>query len=49
MARPIRQLVERYVVEMVPALEPGECWQRDKVSARDVAGFAVALAKVCAS
>jgi hypothetical protein len=34
MARPIRQFLERHVVEAVRALEPGECRHRYEVSAR---------------
>jgi len=49
MARPMRQLVERHIVEVIRALEPGECRHRDKISARHIVGFAVALADVGAS
>ena len=49
MARPMRQLVERNVVEVIRAVEPGECRHRDKISARHIVGLAVALADVGAS
>ena len=38
--------MERHVVEVIRSLEPGECRHRDKIPARDVAGFAVTLADV---
>jgi len=41
--------VERNVVEVIRAVEPGECRHRDKISARHIVGLAVALADVGAS
>ena len=49
MARPMRQFVKCHVVEVIRALEPGECRHRDKISARHIVGLTVALADVGAS
>ena len=46
MARPMCQFVERHVVEVIRALEPRECRHRDKIAARHITGFTVALADV---
>jgi hypothetical protein len=40
------EFVECHVVEVIRAFERHECRHRDKISARDVAGFAVAFADV---
>jgi len=47
--RPVGQLMERRVIEMICALESLECGHRDKIAARHVEGFAMALADVSAS
>jgi hypothetical protein len=49
MARPMRQLVECHVVEVIRALEPCECRHRDKIPARDIKCLAVTLADISAS
>src|ERR1700722_1950213 len=46
MARPMRQFVERHVVEVIRALEPGESWHRDEIAARHVESFTASLAYV---
>ena len=46
MARPMGQLVECCVVEVVRALEPGECRHRDKISARNIERFTVSFSDV---